>query len=99
MVSSRTPRANRSLIRRKRLAGYSLAPGSRDSISTLLGYVVALGAFLLALSTLGFDLSQIQDPSPLDAFRAALRGEEGEYEGPYRATSSNRQIWAALLPR
>lgn len=42
---------------------------------------------------LGFDLQQLQDRSPFAACSEALAGRQGDYEGPYQATLSERRVW------
>ncbi|MBI5205822.1 MAG: GAF domain-containing protein [Nitrospirae bacterium] len=45
----------------------------------------------------GLDMKTLKDQSVLPAIRVALAGEEGAYEGFYRATTSPAEIWISML--
>jgi PAS domain S-box-containing protein len=45
---------------------------------------------------IGLDLSTLRDQKVLPAIRQALRGEEGFYEGHYRAHTSDVEIWVTV---
>ncbi|MDA8018456.1 MAG: EAL domain-containing protein [Thermoanaerobaculia bacterium] len=47
-------------------------------------------------SLLGLDMKRLRDQNVVPAMRAALAGETGEYEGEYRATTSQAQLWISL---
>ena len=44
----------------------------------------------------GLDILRLRDQSVLPAIQQALKGQEGFYEGFYRATTSDAQIWVSL---
>ncbi|MBU1750032.1 MAG: PAS domain S-box protein, partial [Chloroflexi bacterium] len=44
----------------------------------------------------GLDLNTLSDQSVLPALRQALAGEEGSYEGRYRATTGPARVWVSL---
>jgi PAS domain S-box-containing protein len=43
-----------------------------------------------------FDLTKIQDPQVLGAFRRALSGERTAYEGPYYSRLAGRRAWISM---
>lgn len=45
---------------------------------------------------LGLDMNTLKDQSVIPAIRKALEGDEGHYEGPYRATTSPAEIWVSM---
>jgi PAS domain S-box-containing protein len=45
----------------------------------------------------GLDMNQLRDTRLLPAVKSALQGEDGSYFGPYRTTTSNRDLWVELL--
>lgn len=44
----------------------------------------------------GLDMKTLKDQSVLPAIRVAIAGEEGAYEGFYRATTSPAEIWISM---
>jgi len=44
----------------------------------------------------GFDMKTLKDQSVIPAIRKAIGGEEGHYEGLYRATTSLVEIWISM---
>lgn len=45
---------------------------------------------------IGLDLSALRDQSVVPAIRKAVGGEEGAYEGFYRATTSGAELWISM---
>lgn len=45
---------------------------------------------------IGLDMNTLRDQNVLPALRRALTGEEGVYEGFYRATTSTAEIWVSM---
>lgn len=45
---------------------------------------------------IGMDLTQLRDDRVLPAMRAALEGRDGVFEGLYRTTTSDAEIWATM---
>lgn len=45
---------------------------------------------------IGYDLTQLRDGRVLPTIRATLEGHAGVYEGFYRATTSEAEIWAVM---
>ncbi|HEV8629386.1 MAG TPA: diguanylate cyclase, partial [Thermoanaerobaculia bacterium] len=45
---------------------------------------------------LGLEMRKLRDPRVLPALQAALEGGQGEYEGPYLATTSGARLWISM---
>jgi len=45
---------------------------------------------------IGLDMTTLSDQRVLPALRQALQGQEGIYEGHYRATTSSAEIWVSM---
>ncbi len=46
---------------------------------------------------IGLDLTTLKDQRVLPALRQAIQGQEGIYDGHYRATTSSAEIWVSML--
>jgi diguanylate cyclase (GGDEF)-like protein/PAS domain S-box-containing protein len=49
-----------------------------------------------AAHVIGLDMNHLKDPSILPALRAAIKGEQGYFEGYYRATFSDADGWVSM---
>jgi len=46
---------------------------------------------------IGLDMNELRDSRLLPGLKKALQGESGVYFGPYRTTTSNRDLWVEVL--